>query len=135
MKKDKFVAVIAVVLLLMVGLPVSAQEESGEDQLSSGEDQLSDGFKKFDVKEDFTENGFQWFRDAELIAAGNLWGRTVLRNRTFIIGRHVHGPVRAGPYLNKNRVMGKRNAKIASKLKVFFDFVWLKGKFLYLCKK
>ena len=80
MKKDKFIAVIAVILLLMAGLPVSAQE--------------ANGFKKFDVKEDFTENGFQWFRDAELIAAGNqdkhnamtigwggigtLWGRTAL---------------------------------------------------------
>ena len=46
------------------------------------------------VREDFTENGFQWFRDAELLAAGNkeksnamtigwggigtLWGRTAL---------------------------------------------------------
>ena len=36
---------------------VSAQEESG--------------FTKFDVREDFTENGFQWFHDAELLAAGN----------------------------------------------------------------
>ena len=37
--------------------PVSAQEENG--------------FKKFNVREDFTENGFQWFHDAELLAAGN----------------------------------------------------------------
>jgi hypothetical protein len=60
--------------------PVSAQEENG--------------FKKFNVREDFTENGFQWFHDAELLAAGNkeksnamtigwggigtLWGRTAL---------------------------------------------------------
>ena len=29
------------------------------------------GFKKFDVKKDFTENGFAWFHDAELLAAGN----------------------------------------------------------------
>jgi len=57
MKKDKFLAAITVILLFMVGLPVSAQE--------------ANGFKKFDVKEDFTENGFQWFHDAELIAAGN----------------------------------------------------------------
>ena len=27
-------------------------------------------FKKFNVREDFTENGFQWFHDAELLAAG-----------------------------------------------------------------
>ncbi len=52
------------------------------------------GFRPFDVRNDFTENGFQWFRDAELLAAGNreqsnamtigwggigtLWGRTAL---------------------------------------------------------
>ncbi len=80
MKKSKFIAVITAILLFVVGLPVSAQE--------------ADGFKKFDVKEDFTENGFQWFRDAEIIAAGTkeksnamtigwggigtLWGRTAL---------------------------------------------------------
>ena len=29
------------------------------------------GFKKFNVREDFTENGFQWFHDAELLAAGD----------------------------------------------------------------
>ena len=67
---------------LMMALPstMSAQEENG--------------FKKFNVREDFTENGFQWFHDAELLAAGNreksnamtigwggigtLWGRTAL---------------------------------------------------------
>ncbi len=67
---------------LMMAMPssVSAQEENG--------------FKKFNVREDFTENGFQWFHDAELLAAGNreksnamtigwggigtLWGRTAL---------------------------------------------------------
>ena len=52
------------------------------------------GFTPIDVRKDFTENGFQWFRDAELLAAGNkyvsnamtigwggigtLWGRTAL---------------------------------------------------------
>ena len=56
--------------------------------------QENNGFKKIDVKEDFTENGFTWFHDAELLAAGNkeksnamtigwggigtLWGRTAL---------------------------------------------------------
>lgn len=64
----------------MVTAPAMAQEESG--------------FKKIDVRKDFTENGFQWFHDAELLAAGNreksnamtigwggigtLWGRTAL---------------------------------------------------------
>ncbi len=80
MKKSKFIAVITAILLFAVSLPVSAQE--------------ANGFKKFDVNEDFTENGFQWFRDAEIIAAGTkeksnamtigwggigtLWGRTAL---------------------------------------------------------
>ena len=43
---------------------MSAQEESGEDQLSNG-------FQKINVIEDFTDNGFQWFRDAQLLCAGN----------------------------------------------------------------
>ena len=67
-------------ILMMAGAPVFAQEENG--------------FKKIDVREDFTENGFQWFHDAELLAAGDraksnamtigwggigtLWGRTAL---------------------------------------------------------
>ena len=56
--------------------------------------QEEQGFKKFNVREDFTANGFQWFHDAELLAAGDmeksnamtigwggigtLWGRTAL---------------------------------------------------------
>ena len=56
--------------------------------------QEENGFKRMNVREDFTENAFQWFRDAELLAAGNkeksnamtigwggigtLWGRTAL---------------------------------------------------------
>lgn len=64
----------------MVVTPSFAQEEQG--------------FKKLNVREDFTENGFQWFHDAELLAAGDkeksnamtigwggigtLWGRTAL---------------------------------------------------------
>ena len=37
--------------------PVTAQEENG--------------FKKMNVVEDFTDNGFQWFRNALLLAAGD----------------------------------------------------------------
>ena len=60
----------------------------------SGSAQEENGFKKFNVREDFAENGFQWFHDAELLAAGDreksnamtigwggigtLWGRTAL---------------------------------------------------------
>ena len=73
------VAMMASVMLLAASV-VSAQEQNG--------------FKKINVREDFTENGFQWFREAELLAAGDkaksnamtigwggigtLWGRTAL---------------------------------------------------------
>ena len=50
-------------MMVMPG-KMSAQEESGEDQLSNG-------FQKINVIEDFTDNGFQWFRDAQLLCAGN----------------------------------------------------------------
>lgn len=56
--------------------------------------QEENGFQKINVIEDFTDNGFQWFRDAQLLCAGNkeksnamtigwggigtLWGRTAL---------------------------------------------------------
>jgi len=77
MKKIKLVIA---ALMFMASIPAFAQEENG--------------FKKFNVREDFTENGFQWFHDAELLAAGDkeksnamtigwggigtLWGRTAL---------------------------------------------------------
>ena len=77
MKIEKFVFA---ALMLMASIPAFAQEENG--------------FKKFNVREDFTENGFKWFHDAELLAAGDkeksnamtigwggigtLWGRTAL---------------------------------------------------------
>ena len=67
-------------IIMMAVTPAFAQEENG--------------FKKINVREDFTENGFQWFHDAELLAAGDkvksnamtigwggigtLWGRTAL---------------------------------------------------------
>ncbi len=62
--------------------------------ITSATAQEENGFKKINVREDFKENGFQWFHDAELLAAGNkeksnamtigwggigtLWGRTAL---------------------------------------------------------
>ena len=80
MKKSKIKSVITAALLFMAALPALAQEDQG--------------FKKFNVREDFDENGFQWFHDAELLAAGDksksnamtigwggigtLWGRTAL---------------------------------------------------------
>ena len=77
----KFAIITALTAIIMMAVtPAHAQEENG--------------FKKFNVREDFTENGFQWFHDAELLAAGNkeksnamtigwggigtLWGRTAL---------------------------------------------------------
>ena len=80
MKKTKFIIAVSAILTFMASVPTFAQEENG--------------FKKFNVREDFTENGFQWFHDAELLAAGDkdksnamtigwggigtLWGRTAL---------------------------------------------------------
>ena len=79
MKKAKYLTIIAA-LMMVAATPAFAQEENG--------------FKKFNVKEDFTENGFQWFQEAELLAAGTkeksnamtigwggigtLWGRPAL---------------------------------------------------------
>lgn len=80
MKKTKFIIAVSAILTFMASVPTFAQEENG--------------LKKFNVREDFTENGFQWFHDAELLAAGDkdksnamtigwggigtLWGRTAL---------------------------------------------------------
>ena len=79
MKKTTFITAIVAIMMMAV-TPAFAQEENG--------------FKKFNVREDFTENGFQWFHDAQLLCAGNkeksnamtigwggigtLWGRTAL---------------------------------------------------------
>ena len=87
MKKTNIIIAVSAMLMFMASISAFAQEESGENQLSNG-------FKKFNVREDFTENGFQWFHDAELLAAGDkeksnamtigwggigtLWGRTAL---------------------------------------------------------
>ena len=56
MKKNILITALSTILMMAV-TPAFAQEENG--------------FKKFNVREDFTENGFQWFHDAELLAAGN----------------------------------------------------------------
>ena len=54
MKKIKLVIA---ALMFMASIPAFAQEENG--------------FKKFSVEEAFEDNGFQWFRDAQLLCAGN----------------------------------------------------------------
>ena len=79
MNKSTIITALTAIMMMAV-TPAFAQEENG--------------FKKFNVREDFTENGFQWFHDAELLAAGDkeksnamtigwggigtLWGRTAL---------------------------------------------------------
>ena len=78
--KQKKMIIAALAAMMMAVTPAFAQKENG--------------FKKFNVREDFSENGFQWFHDAELLAAGDkeksnamtigwggigtLWGRTAL---------------------------------------------------------
>ena len=57
MKKRSFILLFLATFLMFVPGKVSAQEENG--------------FKKFNVVEDFTDNGFQWFREAQLLCAGN----------------------------------------------------------------
>lgn len=80
MKNRTVIRAIMASVMLFAAMSVSAQEENG--------------FRKFNVREDFAENGFQWFHDAELLAAGDreksnamtigwggigtLWGRTAL---------------------------------------------------------
>ena len=56
MKKRDFITTIITVFFLSAAAAF-AQEENG--------------FKKFNVVEDFSDNGFQWFRDAQLLAAGD----------------------------------------------------------------
>ena len=56
MKKRITITLLAA-LLMATTMPVLAQEENG--------------YTKFNVVENFTDNGFQWFRDAQLLAAGD----------------------------------------------------------------
>ena len=56
MKRSSIINMFLAVFMLTAA-PVMAQEEHG--------------FKKFNVVEGFEDNGFQWFRDAQLLAAGN----------------------------------------------------------------
>ena len=78
--KRNIITSLLMAMLMMTVTPVSAQEENG--------------FKKINVTEDFKDNGFQWFRDAQLLASGDktksnamtigwggigtLWGRTAM---------------------------------------------------------
>ena len=49
MKRTKIVIVISAIFVFMASIAAFAQEESGEDLVSNG-------FKKLNVREDFTEN-------------------------------------------------------------------------------
>ena len=80
MKNSFLVTAILATTMMIAPSKMSAQEDMG--------------FKKFSVVETFEDNGFQWFRDAQLLCAGNkeksnamtigwggigtLWGRTAL---------------------------------------------------------
>jgi len=57
MKQKKILTVIMAVVCMMAAAPAWAQEENG--------------FKKFNVAENFTDNGFQWFSNALLLAVGD----------------------------------------------------------------
>ena len=50
MKKSSIITAFLAVFMMVAPSKMSAQEDNG--------------FKKFNVIEDFTDNGFQWFRDA-----------------------------------------------------------------------
>ena len=87
MKNMSLVTTILAAMMMIAPNKMSAQEKDGGEYLSSD-------FKKFRVEEAFEDNGFQWFRDAQLLCAGNkeksnamtigwggigtLWGRTAL---------------------------------------------------------
>ena len=80
MKKISFATFLLVILMMIVPRALYGQEEHG--------------LKQFKVEEGFEDNGFQWFRDAQLLCAGDkeksnamtigwggigtLWGRTAL---------------------------------------------------------
>ena len=75
MKKSGIITAFLAIFMIVVPSKMSAQEESGEDQLSNG-------FQKINVIEDFTDNGFQWFRDAQLLCAGNKEKRPTAEGRS-----------------------------------------------------
>lgn len=51
------IILLLVAFMMVAATPVKAQEENG--------------FKKINVVEDFSDNGFEWFRNALLLAAGD----------------------------------------------------------------
>ena len=57
MKKSSFITAIMAAMMMIAPSKMSGQEDNG--------------FKKFSVEEAFENNGFQWFRDAQLLCAGN----------------------------------------------------------------
>ena len=63
MKRITFALAVLTISLVAI-LPAKAQTQNNGNPENFG-------FSKIDVRKDFTENGFQWFRDAELVCAGN----------------------------------------------------------------
>ena len=57
MKIRSIITAILAAMMMIAPSKMSAQEDNG--------------FKKFSVEEAFEDNGFQWFRDAQLLCAGS----------------------------------------------------------------
>ena len=57
MKKRSYITAFLTAMMMIAPCKMSAQEENG--------------FQEFNVMEDFADNGFPWFRDAQLQCAGN----------------------------------------------------------------
>ena len=57
MKIRSIITAILAAMMMIAPSKMSAQEDNG--------------FKKFSVEEAFEDNGFQWFRDAQLLCAGD----------------------------------------------------------------
>ena len=68
MMKRYFVTAFLAAMMMIAPSKMSAQEDNG--------------FKKFSVEEAFEDNGFQWFRDAQLLCAGSKEKRPTAEGRS-----------------------------------------------------
>ena len=67
--------------------------------------QEENGFKKFSVEENFEDNGFQWFRDAQLLATGN-------KEKSNAIPTMQGGVETIRPYVNEFIQFAKEHPKL-----------------------
>ena len=91
MKKSSFIAAFVTILMMVAPSKMSAQEENG--------------FKKFSVEENFEDNGFQWFRDAQLLATGN-------KEKSNAIPTMQGGVETIRPYVNEFIQFAKEHPKL-----------------------